>query len=49
MQGRELEEITKAVFGIRIHLTRWLFGGGILRGLLLRVSPVKPTSAPLRF
>ena len=24
------------------------FGGGILRRLLLRVSPVKPTSAPLR-
>jgi len=44
-----LQEITKEVAEIDILLTRSLFAGGIPHRLLLRVSLVKPTSAPLRF
>jgi hypothetical protein len=43
-----LQSATKEVIGIHV-LTRSLFGDGTLRKLLLRVSPAKPTSAPLRF
>jgi hypothetical protein len=42
-----LQTVTKEV-GIRV-LTRSLFGDGILHRLLRRVSPAKPTSAPLQF
>jgi hypothetical protein len=45
----KLQEITKEVVGIHVLLTRLLFGDGILRSLLLRVSLAKPTSALLRF
>ena len=45
----KLEAASKEVVGIHDLLTRSLFGGGILRRLLLRVSLAKPTSAPLRF
>jgi hypothetical protein len=41
--------VNKKVSGIHVRLTRSLFGGGILRRLLRRVSLAKPTSAPLRF
>jgi hypothetical protein len=41
--------VNKEVVGIHVLLTRSLFGGGILRRLLLRVSLAKSTSAPLRF
>ena len=44
----KLQEITKVAVGIHVLLTRSFFGDGIPRRLLLRVSPVKPTSAPLR-
>jgi len=44
-----LRAVTKEVVGIRVLLTRLLFGGDILRRLLLRVSLAKPPSAPLRF
>ena len=44
-----LQEVTKEVVGIHVLLTRSLFGDGIPRRLLLRVSLAKPTSAPLRF
>ena len=43
------QETIKEVIGIRVLPTRPLFGGGIPRKLLLRVSLAKPTSAPLRF
>jgi len=49
MAQTELQETTKEVVGIRTLLTHSLFGDGILRKLLLRVSLAKPTSAPLRF
>jgi hypothetical protein len=42
-------QASKAVVGIHALLTRSLFGGGIPRRLLGRVSLGKPTSAPLRF
>ena len=41
--------VNKEVVGIPVRLTGSLFGGGILRRLLLRVSLAKPTSAPVRF
>jgi hypothetical protein len=41
--------IIKEVVGIHVLLTRSLFGGGIPRRLLLRVSLAKSTSVPLRF
>src|SRR5215469_16127475 len=44
-----LRAVTKEVVGIRVLLSRPLFGGGTLRRLLLRVSLGKSTSAPLRF
>jgi len=47
--AQKQQEITKEVVGIHVLLTRSLFGGGIPRKLLLRVSPAKPTSAVLRF
>jgi hypothetical protein len=45
----EPQEISKEVAGIHVLLTRSLFGDGIPRRSLLRVSLAKPTSAPLRF
>jgi hypothetical protein len=45
----KLQEIIKEVVGIHVLLTRSLFGDGILRRLLLRVSLGKPISAPSRF
>jgi hypothetical protein len=42
-------ECLKEVGEIHVLLTHSLFGGGIPRRLLLRVSPVKSTSAPLRY
>src|SRR6516165_1124989 len=45
-KGRALQEITGE--GVGLRLTRSLFGGGIPRRLLRRVSLVKPISAPLR-
>jgi len=42
-------EVTKEVVGIRVLLTRLLFGDGIPRRLPLRVSLAKPTSALLLF
>ena len=47
--GIPLQEVSKEVIAIDVLPTRSLFDGGILRRLLLRVSPAKPTSAPLRF
>jgi hypothetical protein len=47
--GNALQEIIKEAVGIHDPLTRSLFGGGILRRFLRRVSLAKPTSAPLRF
>src|SRR6516164_8270755 len=44
-----LQEVTKEVVGIHVLLTRSLFGDGIPRSLLLRVSLAKPTFAALRF
>jgi hypothetical protein len=44
----ELQEITEGAIGIHVLPSRSLFGHGILRRLLLRVSLAKPTSAPLR-
>jgi hypothetical protein len=44
-----LRAVTKEVVGIRVLLTRLLFGDGIPRKLLPPVSAVKSTSAPLRF
>src|SRR5271157_2019891 len=44
-----LRAVTKEVVGIRVLLTRLLFGDGILRRLLRRVSAVNPTSAALRY
>jgi len=41
--------ITKEALGIHALLVRSLFGGGIPRRLLLRVSLAKPTSAPWQF
>src|ERR1700746_3276099 len=41
--------VSKEVVGIRVLLIRPLFGGGIPRRLLQRVSLAKLTSAPLRF
>jgi hypothetical protein len=48
-KDRALQSLVKEVVGIRVLLIRSLFGGGIPRRLLLRVSLAKPTSAPLRF
>jgi hypothetical protein len=41
--------VSKEVVGNSALLKLSLFGDGILRNLLPRVSPVKSTSAPLRF
>jgi len=41
--------IIKEATGIPVLRTRALFGDGIPRRLLLRVSPAKPTSAALQF
>jgi len=41
--------VNKEVVGIHVLLTRSLFGGGILRRMLPRVSPAKSTSVALRF
>jgi hypothetical protein len=55
LKKRYVDEITpgvlrcKEVVGIHVLLTRSLFGGGIPRKLLLRVSLAKSTSAPVRF
>jgi hypothetical protein len=46
-KGRKLQKVTKEV--IRVLLTRSLFGGSMPRRLLLRLLPVKSTSAPVRF
>ena len=46
---RNCVSIIKVVVGIHVLLTRSLFGGGIPRRLLLRVSLAKSTSAVLRF
>src|ERR1700746_2293530 len=45
---RALRAVTKDVVGARALPTRSLFGDGILRRFLRRVSAAKPTSAPLR-
>jgi len=45
----KLQEIIKEVAEIHILPIRSLFGGGILRRLLPRVSRAKPTSVPSRF
>jgi hypothetical protein len=37
-KGRALEAVAKEVVGIRVLLTRLLFGDGILRRLIRRVS-----------
>src|SRR5215470_7955060 len=44
-QTERQRAVTKEVVGIRGLLTRSLFGGGIPRRLLRRVSLAKPTSA----
>jgi hypothetical protein len=44
-----LQAVTKEVVGIHVLLTRSLFGDGILRNFLLRVSLAKSTSALVRF
>jgi hypothetical protein len=41
--------VIKEVIGIHVLLTRSLFGDGILRRLIRRVSLAESTSAPLRF
>jgi hypothetical protein len=41
--------VSKEVVGSHVVLTRSLFGGGIVRRLLPRVSPVKRISAAVRF
>jgi hypothetical protein len=43
------QAVTKQTAEIHVLLTRSLFGGDILRRLLLRVSVAKRTSAPLQF
>ena len=43
------KSFTEEVAGIHVLLTRSLFAGDILRKLLVRVSPVKSTSADLRY
>ena len=45
----KLQEIIKEVAEIHILPTRSLFGGGIPRWLILRVSLAKPTSARWQF
>ena len=47
--AQKQQEITKEVAGIHVLLSRSLFGDGIPRKLLLRVSLAKPTSALLLF
>ena len=47
--GLDQQAVTKEAVGIHVLLTRSLFGDGIPRRLLRRVSLAKPTSAPLRF
>jgi len=47
--AQKQQEITKEVVEFHVLLTRSLFGGGIPRRLLLRVSLAKQISAPLRF
>jgi len=44
-----VQEITKVAVGIHVLPTRPLFGDGIPRRSLLRVSLAKPISAPLQF
>ena len=48
-KGRALGRVIKEGVAIRVFLRRSLFGVGILRRFLLRVSLAKPTSAALRF
>jgi hypothetical protein len=48
-ESRKLQKVTKEVVGIHVLLKRSLFACDILRRLLRRVSPLKSTSAPLRF
>jgi len=43
------EELVKEVIGIHVLLTRLIFGDGIPRRLLRRVSLAKPISAPSRW
>jgi len=47
--GFSLIKLTEMYAESTSPLTRSLFGDGIPRSLLLRVSPAKPTFAPLRF
>ena len=47
--GDSSARVSKEVIAIHALLTRSLFGDGIPRRLLLRVSLAKLTSAPLRF
>jgi len=49
IEAEELQEITKVPVGIHVLQTRSLFGDGIPRRSLLRVSLAKPTFALLRF
>jgi hypothetical protein len=42
-------QVMKEIVGIHALPIRSLFGDGIPRRLLRRVSPAKPTSVPLRF
>src|SRR5262245_22856295 len=48
-KGRALHAITKELAAIHVLLSRSLFGDGILRSLLLRVSLAKSTSAVLQY
>jgi hypothetical protein len=48
-EGRELQEVTKEVYGSEIHPIVLLFGDGIPHKLLRPVSAVKLPSALLRF
>ena len=48
LELKQLQRVTKEEVGFHVLPTRSLFGGGILRRLLRRVSLAKPTSALLR-
>ena len=48
-KARSLQVAIKEVVGFRVLLAYSLFGDGIPRRLLLRVSLEKPISVPLRF
>ena len=47
--SKVLQSVSKEAVGVHVLLTRSLFGDDIPHRLLLRVSPAKSTSAPLRF